>query len=380
MKKQKSICLLIHDLRCGGAERVAAVLAAGLLERGCEVTVMTLRKAEAPFYDLPEGVQILPLNVLADKRGLFGRLKTMICAVRGVKKALKRIKPDVVIGFMTEANVVAVLASRVFGRFSGRIIGTEHVHPAFTPWSVPARLLRIGLFPLMDVTVPVSPSLSAWYKRWLPSRKVYTISNPVVLDCKKEEDSKAEACAADMANTKWLLAMGRLHRQKGFDLLLEAFAQIPESVRSSWKLGIIGDGDGRDDLYNQIKTLHLENKAELLGKFQDPFPVLRNGNLFCLSSRYEGFAIALAEAMACGLPAVAYDCSSGPADIIRDGIDGLLVPAHDVDKLKEALTELMGNNGRREKMAQKAPEVLERFNRTKFVNDWHDLVKNLYTE
>ena len=374
------ICIYIHDLRCGGAERVAAVLAAGLLEQGYEVTLMTSRGSEAPFYELPDGVQIMPLNIVTEDGSLGGRLKTMMRAVYIVKEELKRIRPDVVIGFMTEANIVAVLAGRIFGRFSGRIIGTEHVHPAFTPWSVPARLLRMVLFPLLDAVVPVSSSLSGWYKRWLAKKKVYTITNPVVLDDKKKEDSRATACVSDMVNAKWVLAMGRLHSQKGFDNLLEAFASIPETVRNGWKLGIIGEGDERDNLCEYIKTLHLENEVVLFGRFYDPFPVLRNGELFCLSSRYEGFAIALAEAMACGLPAVAYDCPSGPADIIRDSIDGLLVPANDIDKLKEALTALMKDSGRREKMAQKAPEVLERFNRTEYVNKWCDLLEKLCAE
>jgi glycosyltransferase involved in cell wall biosynthesis len=171
--------------------------------------------------------------------------------------------------------------------------------------------------------------------------------------------------------------MGRLVRQKGFDLLLEAFAQVPQGVRAGWKLGIIGEGPLRAELTGRIESEGLQGQAMLLGRFSNPLPLLRAARFFVLSSRYEGFPTVLVEALACGLPAVAFDCPCGPSEIVRNGTDGLLVPPGDVQALATAMARLMADSGLLQRLAERSPEALERFSERRYLGQWEALIRRL---
>ena len=173
-----------------------------------------------------------------------------------------------------------------------------------------------------------------------------------------------------------LIAMGRLVHQKGFDLLLQAFAQIA-GRHPQWTLTILGEGPLRSELQSQTEALHLQERVHFTGAVANPFPMLRAADLFVFPSRFEGFGMALAEAMACGLPAVSFDCPEGPAEIIRDGIDGILVPPEDVGALAKALDRLMDDTQERQRLAERAPDVLERFSRDRILLVWQELFDKL---
>jgi glycosyltransferase involved in cell wall biosynthesis len=373
-KMKAHIALLIHDLRCGGAELVASTLAAGLRERGYRITLITLRAQEPPFYPISQGVEMISLGVSEGGRSPVGRLLRTYRGMRALKNALKGCRPDVLIGFMTESNVLGAAATRIFGRWPCALVGTEHIHPEMTPLKGIATLARHLTFPFLDALVPVSESLASWYRRRFSNLPVITIPNPLVI-AGRPEDAEAEELARSMFGERWILAMGRLHEQKGHDLLLEAFARLPQDERAGWQIGILGEGPQRPDLERRIAELGLTGSAHLFGVLQNPYPVLKAGEFFVLSSRYEGFAIALAEAMACGLPAVAFDCPSGPGEIVRDGVDGLLVPAGDVAGLAEAMSRMMHDAELRGRLSLRAPEVARRFSRKKFLDRWEDLLE-----
>jgi glycosyltransferase involved in cell wall biosynthesis len=170
-----------------------------------------------------------------------------------------------------------------------------------------------------------------------------------------------------------IVGMGRLDRQKGFGHLLEAFARLAPEF-PDWGVVILGEGDLRLELERRSKQLGLEGRVAFPGAFADPFPLLRQAEIFAFPSKFEGQGMALIEAMACGVPAVAFDCPSGPRYIIRPEVDGILVPPEDVAALADALRRLLTDEGLRLKFGGRAREVAHRYDRRVIARQWLDLI------
>jgi glycosyltransferase involved in cell wall biosynthesis len=168
---------------------------------------------------------------------------------------------------------------------------------------------------------------------------------------------------------KMLTAVGRLTRQKGFDLLLEAFARIAKT-HPDWKLVIWGEGEARLELEAQRDALGLSNRVEMPGLTPRPGLWLETADAFVLSSRYEGWGIVLLEAMAAGLPVVSFACDWGPTDMIANGEDGILVPNGDIAALADALSNLMADEALRARLAANAEANVRRYDAAHILSQW----------
>jgi glycosyltransferase involved in cell wall biosynthesis len=212
-----------------------------------------------------------------------------------------------------------------------------------------------------------SHGMRDWARGFVRDNAIHVIPNPV----KAMNGSGYPSSRQDSGHT--VVAMGRLGKEKRFDLLLRAFYQCAKR-HDDWSLIILGEGEERRSLETLAVELGLQGRTSLPGLVQDPARFLQAADLFVMSSRYEGFPNALLEAMACGLAVISTDCASGPREIIRDGVNGLLVPSNDLEALASSMNRLMANREERQRLGARAAEVTERFSIEKIMNMWNDLL------
>ena len=175
---------------------------------------------------------------------------------------------------------------------------------------------------------------------------------------------------------KRVVTIGRYAYQKGYDLLLQAWAEVERQFHD-WTLDIYGQGDQTS--YRELMgDLGINaNRCHLNGPVDDVVKTYQNSTIFVLSSRFEGFGLVLVEAMACGLPVVSFDCPAGPDEIITDGADGLLVPSGDVHALAEKLMTLMADEELRKRLGQQARQTAQRYDMKTIANQWRALFERV---
>src|SRR5439155_13446667 len=170
-------------------------------------------------------------------------------------------------------------------------------------------------------------------------------------------------------DNKVIVAAGRLTPQKGFDLLIPAFAEVVRE-HPDWQLRIPGAGPQRPALRRLIEEHELYSNVFLMGPTPQLGEALAQGSIFVLSSRFEGFGMVIVEAMSKGLAVVSFDCPRGPSEIISHGRDGLLVPALDTAALTAAITELIDDPERRAALGRAAVETARRYDREAIGARW----------
>jgi glycosyltransferase involved in cell wall biosynthesis len=169
-----------------------------------------------------------------------------------------------------------------------------------------------------------------------------------------------------------IIAVGRYHPQKRFDRLIDAFTLISDKY-PQWHICIFGEGPDKDTLQQQIDSLGLHERIHLMPSTKDIMTEYLKSEMFVLSSDYEGFGLVLAEAMACGVPVVAFDCENGPRSIITDGVDGFLIPPFDIDAFAEKVILLMNDDELRKKMGENAQKSSFRYDIERVGHEWRQL-------
>jgi glycosyltransferase involved in cell wall biosynthesis len=170
--------------------------------------------------------------------------------------------------------------------------------------------------------------------------------------------------------------MGRLVRQKGFDLLVEAFARVA-SMHPDWRVVILGEGAERANLTASIHAAGLVDRVSLAGFASAPERAMRQADLFVLPSRFEGFPNSLLEAMAEGMPCISFDCPTGPKELIEHDVSGWLVPAEDVAALAKGLDMLMGSAELRIRLGAQARGVQQSYSLAAILDKWNRLLESL---
>jgi len=353
------VAFTLAALDAGGAERIIDLLSRAALAQGWDVTIVTFDRPTDPvFHQYDERVRLRRLALPVAAKGP-SRIILMIRRIRALRKLLREERFDVAVSFLTKINVLALLARIGTGT---PMIVSERNNPLRQRSHMVWQLLLDRLYPSAAAIVMQTERS----KVCLPRRqriRALVIPNPML----------APPAAPRTASPPTLVAVGRLTEQKGFDLLLNAFAEIADEV-PDWRLVIFGEGPDRAALEHQIERLRLGGRAFLPGASAAPGDWVAASDAFVLPSRYEGFPNVLAEALGSGLPVVAFDCDFGPADMITDNVDGLLVPPEDTAALAAALHRLMTDAALRRRLGAAAAAGAVRFDARQVNKSWIDLM------
>src|SRR5262245_5075590 len=359
------ITLAISSDDIGGAQRVMALMANHWAAEGHHITLVSLGSQFKERFELHYLVKRVSLNLSSDSAHFGQALYHNALRVLRLRDQLRQLKPDVVISFMSSTNVLTILASRGLGI---PVIISERTNPHRQSIGSIWNTLRSLLYRHADALVVQSSALTDWARGVAVRARVDIIPNPL-----NPEFNVSAGAAGRQERNNTIVAMGRLVRVKGFDLLIEAFAQCA-GQHPEWLLVILGEGEERSNLESLIVAKGLQDRVQLAGQVSRPSHILGQADLFVLSSRFEGFPNALMEAMACKLAVISTDCPNGPRDIVRDGVDGLLVPPDDAVALAKGMDRLMANPAERQRLGAAAMEVIDRFSLEKIMSMWDELV------
>jgi GalNAc-alpha-(1->4)-GalNAc-alpha-(1->3)-diNAcBac-PP-undecaprenol alpha-1,4-N-acetyl-D-galactosaminyltransferase len=357
------IAVVIFSLRPGGAERVASTLVNGWARAGDDIIVVSFEAPASDFYRIEPSVRRVALEDGARSKSWRDYVGNNLRRVRLLRDLIRSLETDLVLSLGDKTNVLTLLATIGCGV---PVIVAEHNDPRRHSIGAAATALRRVLYPRACRVVVLTPGIASWAKGVVGLASVRVIPNPLDTQFTKEH------ATAKKTQNPTIVAMGRLVPQKGFDLLLKAFAHcLPE--HSGWRLHIYGEGTEREKLLTIADSLGISSKVDFNPPTKEPERVLRESHLFVLSSRYEGFPMALLEAMACSLPVISFDCQSGPSEMISNGVNGILVPPGDVSALASAMNRLMGDEQTRRSLSSRAAEVAERYGFPQVNAMWREL-------
>jgi glycosyltransferase involved in cell wall biosynthesis len=359
------IAFVIPSLGAGGAERVATLLANDWSASGHEVTLVTFdTPGTEPFFALDSAVSLRELAVSATERALAIRLGTNVARVTRLRSLLRELHPDVVVAFMTEANVIALWASQGLGV---PVVISERNQPDRPGLGRIHKLARRLSYPLARAMVVQTKAIASWAQARFRV-PVHVIPNPVCL-------GTGEA-RREQGDVQGLISLGRLTHQKGFDILIRSFAAVA-SKHPGWQLVIYGEGPDRAALERLRSGSGCENRILLPGLVKNSDEALRQASLFVLPSRFEGYPNALLEALACGLPVIATACPGATVDILANGVHGMLVPPDDVAALSTALDAMLSSPDLRDAYAWRARRVVANLDIAEVGKRWLDVLRSI---
>lgn len=366
--KTPHIAFVIAGLGAGGAERVVTLIAGRWAMRGRRITVIAFDDVDAPvFHPMDDAVRMVRLGIGPGEGRRMAGLFVSFRRLHALRKALSALEPDVTISFLTKMNVLTLLASLGTGR---RVVVSERNNPRLQKLSRLWPFLLARLHWRADaIVMQTRNSLECLGDA--ARKRARVIPNPIETGTLLRPSPRGSR-----QGPRLLAATGRLTWQKGFDMLIDAFAAVA-ARHPEWTLAIWGEGEERQALQSQICQRGLADRVRLAGNSSSPGEWLGQADAFVLSSRYEGFSNALAEAMAAGLPVVSFDCAYSPSDMIETESNGLLVDDGDVPALATALNRLLGDALLRTRLGVAARETGDRLRPDMIVKHWDDMLETI---
>ena len=361
---KKKIAFVIASLSHGGAERVISNLSNGLLEK-FEIVIITFAKAP-PFYPLDARVKVVACcDVIETPTTIYQSLKLNYILTTRIYKILRKEGVNIVIGFITSANILAIIAARIYGIPS---VISERDNPLAGGLPKFWLILKKLVYPFAHRIVLQTEGIKKVFEIRIKSEKITVLRNPIASELTNLRDENVK-------KENLILTVGRLDENKNQAEIIKAFGSI--GLRTDWKLLIIGDGHKKQELTDLIYSLNLTDNIEIISKVERIDKYYNKASIFVFTSKTEGFPNALLEAMHFGLPSISKDCNFGPSDLIDDGVNGYLVPINQEKVLEKRLTQLMNNPELRLKFSKKAQMTTENYKSEKVVAQWEELINSI---
>ncbi|USO01325.1 MAG: glycosyltransferase family 4 protein [Alphaproteobacteria bacterium] len=364
-KSSQKITFVIHALQMGGAERVLTFLANSLVERGYDVSIITLDSSErGSYFPIKPGVDVTYLNVLTAGAGIVRRFYSIIQRLWMLRRTLKHHKSGVVVAFVDITNITTLLASVGLGipvLVAERSDPFTHVIPCFM------KIMRQITYHWAHYVVTQTQGARTYFQ-WLPCEKVVVIPNPV------PQDSPP---LFEVRTCQKIISVGRLVPSKNHGLLIHAFAAVAKT-HPTLTLTLYGEGAERKNLESIIAAHNLTTRVHLPGAVSQVKRYMRKADLFIFPSAYEGFPNALAEAMAAGVPVIASKCS-GNTDLVVHEKTGILVEVNSQEQLTAAIIALAQDHEKRQCLALGAYYALGAFRPDVVVQQWEALIHKVLT-
>jgi len=368
------LLFFIHSLSSGGAERVTSLLSDYWAEKGCEVALVTVSSEAQDFYKINKKIKRIALGLDIHSKSFLHALINNVRRVFALRKVLLEHNPDIAIAMMSTANCLLAWSGKGTGI---TLVGSERTYPPMWPLGKIWEFLRSRSYPHLDAIVAQTHLSAKWLSQHAPAKHIKVIPNPVKYPLTRHLPGIDVRSVFPQGETRRiLLAVGRLGLEKGLDRLLPVFAKVSAQY-PEWVLVVLGEGNQRIELERQVKELGINSKTYLLGSIGNVCDWYEAADIYILTSRFEGFPNTLLEALAYGLPSIAVDCETGPRDILRHEVDGLLVLQDDKKSLEDALHRLMRDEKLREKYAKRAVEVRQRYSLEKIIQMWEQLFEEV---
>ncbi|MEO3810540.1 glycosyltransferase family 4 protein [Sphaerisporangium sp. B11E5] len=373
--------MLLHAYGMGGTIRTVVSQANAMAALGHDVEIVSVvRRRTKPQFQIDPRVQVWALNdqrqgVPSDSLGrrAWRRVRGKLVPPReyaaryfteGVEAAVIRYVSSLEDGILVTTRPALNLISARRATAGVIRVGQEHMNLKTYPKRVGSAIVRH--YGKLDTIVTLTASDQAEYEKALPGARIVHIPNAV--SAAGREPTRQE--------NPVVIAAGRLVAQKGFDMLIPAFRQVADA-NPNWELRIFGSGPKEERLTTLIKEHGVEDTVHLMGRTQNLPDELTAASIYVLSSRFEGLPMVMIEAMNHALPVAAFDCPTGPADVLTHEKNGLLVPPDDIDALAAALNRLIADRDLRVRLGTAARERARDYTPEVVMPQWESLFRDL---
>jgi len=340
------LAFVISNLNKGGAERVVSLLSQELSKQH-EVYIILFDNSIAYEYS----GKIIDINCKSVK-GRIGKIFNVLKRRTRLKKIFAKKRFDKIFAFMESAYLPAILT------------GYPIIASVRNNTKVYSKYVTKYILPNAEKIVAVSKDIEKQLNIF-GMKNTQTIQNPIVIDDKYK-------IKEDLTQFKpFILAVGRLHDQKNFNLLIESFKK--SKFQNELKLLIVGEGKKREDIEILILENKLENKVFLLGQKDNVKDYYLQCEMFVLSSKYEGFPNVLVEALSNSCASISVDCPTGPSEIIENNENGLLLSNGNINEMIKSIDKLYSDEKMKDKFRKNGKKSISHLNIEKIVKQWLEL-------